>query len=59
MKPVVPRVTEVYRDRSGQWRWRVRARNGRIVETSGEAFASRSSARRSARRLGYPLVERD
>lgn len=29
---------EVYRDSSGQWRWRLRAGNGRIVADSGESY---------------------
>lgn len=29
---------EVYRDSSGQWRWRLRAGNGRVIADSGEAY---------------------
>lgn len=29
---------QVYRDRKGDWRWRVFARNGRIVAVSGEGY---------------------
>jgi uncharacterized protein YegP (UPF0339 family) len=41
-----PRV-EVYRDRRGQWRWRLRARNGHVV-AQGEAHADSKDARRAA-----------
>lgn len=34
---------EVYKSR-GQWRWRMVARNGRIVATSGEAYKRRADA---------------
>jgi len=49
---------ELYTDSSGQWRWRVIAGNGRIVDTPGESFASKSNARRSALRQHPDLAER-
>jgi uncharacterized protein len=39
---------EVYDDAGGKARWRLKATNGQTVAASGEAFASRSSARRAA-----------
>lgn len=36
---------EVYTDKSGEWRWRLVARNGRIIADSGEGYSSRSGAR--------------
>jgi uncharacterized protein len=33
---------EVYPDRSGQWRWRLRANNGRIVADSAEGYVNKS-----------------
>jgi len=53
----------VFLDASGSWRWRVRAKNGRLIATSGESFASRGNARRAARSLlrtlqsEVPIVE--
>jgi uncharacterized protein len=38
---------EVYMDRSGQYRWRLKARNGEIVAVS-EAYTSQYNAKRSA-----------
>ncbi|MCJ2011312.1 YegP family protein [Methylobacterium sp. J-076] len=32
---------ELYRDAGGQWRWRLRARNGEIVAESGEGYVRR------------------
>lgn len=29
---------ELFRDKKKEWRWRLRARNGRIVATSGEGY---------------------
>lgn len=35
---------EVYRDAAGEWRWRLRHRNGRILADSGQGYSSRRSA---------------
>ncbi len=39
---------ELYRDAKVKWRWRLIARNGRIAASSGEAFSSKTAARRAA-----------
>jgi uncharacterized protein len=31
----------VYQDRSQEWRWRLKAENGRIVADSGEGYQNR------------------
>ena len=38
---------QIFEDTSGQWRWRLRARNGEIVAQS-EGYASAAGARRGA-----------
>jgi len=38
----------IYADSSSKYRWRLVARNGQTVASSGEAFDSRSNARRAA-----------
>ena len=38
---------EVYRDRAGEWRWRLVHWNGNILADSGEGYASRSNAVRA------------
>jgi len=35
---------EIYEDAAGEWRWRLRHRNGNIVADSGEGYGSRSGA---------------
>lgn len=40
---------DIYRDKAGNYRWRLVANNGAKVASSGEAFASRSNATRAAR----------
>lgn len=36
---------ELYRDPSGEFRWRLRAGNGRIVATSGEGYNTKANCR--------------
>ena len=39
-----PRATfEVYRDRAGEYRWRLRATNKQILATSGESYKDKKS----------------
>lgn len=38
---------EIYKDKGGEWRWRLRARNGRIVADSAEGYASKRNATRA------------
>jgi uncharacterized protein len=33
---------EVYRDKAREWRWRLRAANGRIIADSGEGYKQRA-----------------
>jgi uncharacterized protein YegP (UPF0339 family) len=40
-----PAGFEVYRDKGGQWRWRLVHENGNIIADSGEGYASRQKAR--------------
>lgn len=42
---------EVYKDARGQYRWRLKAGNGRVVADSGESYSRREDAERAARRL--------
>jgi uncharacterized protein YegP (UPF0339 family) len=42
---------EIYADSSGKYRWRLIARNGQTVASSGEAFDSKSNARRAAENI--------
>ena len=38
---------EIYKDNSGEWRWRLKASNGRIVATGGEGYKRHSSCHSS------------
>lgn len=45
------RKITVYRDRAGEWRWRLQERNGRIVADSGEGYTRKAGAKRAAERM--------
>ncbi len=34
----------IYKDGKGEWRWRLKARNGRIVADSGEGYKRKAGA---------------
>lgn len=38
---------ELFKDRGGDWRWRLRGGGSEVVATSGESFGSRLGARRA------------
>jgi uncharacterized protein YegP (UPF0339 family) len=35
---------QVYKDGQGQYRWRLRARNGQVIATGGEGYTTKASA---------------
>ena len=37
----------IYQDKRGEWRWRLKARNGRIVADSGEGYVRQGNAVRA------------
>ncbi len=39
-----PAAFELYEDEAGEWRWRLRHRNGDVIADSGEGYSSRSAA---------------
>ena len=46
-----------YRDAGGKWRWRMLARNGKIVADSAEGYTRRNGARAAARRLADAILQ--
>ena len=38
------RQPEYYQDDSGEWRWRVRSRNHKVIDASSEGFSSKDKA---------------
>ena len=54
---------EIYRDANREWRWRLKASNGRIVADSGEGYRRRASVYEAVGRVksilagDVPVVE--
>ena len=42
---------EVYKDQRGEWRWRLRAKNGKKIADSGEGYKRRGQARRMCEKI--------
>ncbi len=41
----------IYRDKKGEWRWHLKARNGRIVAESGEGYKSKAHCRKMVKKI--------
>jgi uncharacterized protein YegP (UPF0339 family) len=53
----MPRYTvEIYRDVSRTWRWRLRARNKKLIACAGEGYRRKADCVRMVRRL-FPMIE--
>ena len=52
-KPVKVAAVEIYRDKQGEWRWKAKSSNGKVVADSAEGYRNRPWARRMAVGL-YP-----
>lgn len=48
---------EVFRDKAGEYRWRLVADNGRILADSGEGYASKHGARDAAARVQQRVTD--
>lgn len=42
---------QIYTDKKGEFRWRLKADNGRILADSGEGYSTKSNAERAAKNL--------
>lgn len=42
---------EIYKDSRGEWRWRLRSRNGKIVADCGEGYKTKSSVKKAVIRF--------
>jgi uncharacterized protein YegP (UPF0339 family) len=42
---------ELYLDHAREYRWRLKARNGRIIADSGEGYSTKRNARRAVFRM--------
>lgn len=44
---------EFYEDKRGEWRWRRKASNGKIVGASCEGYSKKDACEENARRMGW------
>lgn len=44
-------VVEFYKDATGEWRWRRKARNGRLIANGGEGYTNLDDCREQAERI--------
>ncbi|MFC1719283.1 YegP family protein [Candidatus Poribacteria bacterium] len=42
---------QVYKDRAGEYRWRLRANNNKIIADSGEGYVDKSECKRAVDRV--------
>lgn len=49
---------ETYTDKNGKYRWRLRARNGRIIATSSEAYEDAADMRNGIRLVRQAIFAR-
>jgi uncharacterized protein YegP (UPF0339 family) len=48
---------DIYRTGNGEWRWRVKHGNGKIVAASSEGFSGKSGAKRNFKRALVAIAE--
>jgi len=48
---------QVYEDASGQYRWRLKAANGRIIAESGEAYTRKRDSSRAVAGVVAAVIE--
>jgi len=41
----------IYKDHKGEWRWRLKASNGRIIADSGEGYSSEEECKKDVERV--------
>jgi len=46
----------IFRDKRGDWRWNLTARNGKIVAESGEGYRRKTTLRRTLDRIGLAFA---
>ncbi|GGD45627.1 YegP family protein [Pseudoxanthomonas indica] len=45
----IPKQFALYKDRTGEWRWRLHAANGKIIADSAEAYTTKANCIHGAR----------
>lgn len=52
-------VIELYQDKKREWRWRLKAKNGKVIADSAEGYKERRHAFRMANKLEDYACEAD
>lgn len=47
---------QIYRDKAGEWRWRLRAGNGKIIADSSEGYVRKSGAVNAAENVRFVAI---
>lgn len=50
-------MVRIYRDAKGEWRWQVKAGNGRVVADSAEGYVNKSNAVHGAVVAGVLILQ--
>lgn len=50
-------MVKIYKDVKGEWRWQVKAGNGRVVADSAEGYVSRANAVHGAVVAGVLIIQ--
>lgn len=50
-------LIDIYKDKAGEWRWRLVAPNNRIVADSGEGYTRREDCERALKRVVVILAD--
>ncbi len=48
---------EAYQDKAGEWRWRLKAKNGRIIADGAEGYKTKSGIKRAVKSFWYKTHE--
>lgn len=51
-------TVEIYVDAKGEYRWRLKSRNGKVVADSGEGYNEKRKAKQAWTRLVYAMDEK-
>lgn len=50
---------EIYQDKAGEWRWRIRSVNGNILADSSEGYKNQSDCRKMAIKVMSEMEKQD
>ena len=48
-------MIEFYQDAANEWRWRIKAANGRVIAASSEGYVNESDARQNIKDVAFAI----